>query len=249
VLQVPAFWLGGMATHGLLLGGVAGILLFCFKSGKSFLAVADEIVIPGAFFLGIGRMGNFIDGQILGRVSDVWWAVRFPDAEGFRHPVVLYDGLKNLLLIPLLLYIRRRRSAQGIAVAHFIFWYAFLRIFVDLHREYETTLAGIATGQGLNILMSVLGLSLFLWLRRKRKTAAGDGSHRVAPPAPERFVRAWPRKVAFAVVVLFSLTIPSDRTQDVPARYGKRHAGMRYSFLYPRVEMPTLPPPPSQRRP
>ena len=64
--------------------------------------------IPGAFLLGIGRIGNFIDGQIVGRVTDVWWAVKFPDAEGFRHPVVLYDGAKNLLLIPLLLWSRRR---------------------------------------------------------------------------------------------------------------------------------------------
>ena len=62
------------------------------------------IVAPVApLGLAFGRIGNFIDGQITGSPSDVWWAVQFPDAEGFRHPVVLYDGLKNLLLIPFLL--------------------------------------------------------------------------------------------------------------------------------------------------
>ena len=48
--------------------------------------------------MGMGRIGNFIDGQIVGSVTDVWWAVQFPDAPGFRHPVVLYDGAKNFLI-------------------------------------------------------------------------------------------------------------------------------------------------------
>ena len=96
---VPAWWLGGMATHGLLLGGALGAALFARRYGKPFLLVADALVIPAAFLMGMGRIGNFIDGQIVGAVTDVWWAVEFPDAEGFRHPVVLYDGAKNLLLM------------------------------------------------------------------------------------------------------------------------------------------------------
>ena len=59
------------------------------------------------------RLGNFIDGQIVGSVTTVPWAVKFPDAEGFRHPVVLYDGLKNLLIVPALMYARRRGVPPG----------------------------------------------------------------------------------------------------------------------------------------
>ena len=223
------FWLGGMSTHGILLGAVAGMWLFCRLRGKSFLAIADELVIPGAFYMGMGRIGNFIDGQIVGRLTDVPWAVQFPDAEGFRHPVVLYDGIKNLLLIPLLLYVRKRRPPTGIIASHFIFWYAFLRIFVDLYREYPTTLLGLATGQSFNLLMSLLGVLLFFW---RKGRAAQLPSLPVSAVVPTRLRL---KKAAFALLLLFPTIIPSDWTQDVPARYGERHPGMRHSRLYPEV--------------
>jgi phosphatidylglycerol:prolipoprotein diacylglycerol transferase len=235
---IPAYWLGGMSTHGLLLGAVTGTWLFCLVHQRSFLAVADELVIPGAFLLGVGRIGNFIDGQIVGSITDVCWAVKFPDAEGFRHPVVLYDGAKNLLLIPLLLWIRRSRPTSGVLLAHFIFWYGFLRIFVDLFREYPTNLFGIATGQSFNILMSVLGLCLLVWLSRKpttsqheRPSVAADALASSASPS-----RLALKQAALILVLLFSLTMPSDWTQDIPRRYGQRHLGLQHSLLYPRIE-------------
>jgi phosphatidylglycerol:prolipoprotein diacylglycerol transferase len=234
---IPAFWLGGMATHGLLFGGLAGTWLFCRLNHKSFLSVTDALAIPAAFILGVGRIGNFIDGQIVGSVTTVWWAVKFPDAEGFRHPVVLYDGMKNLLIIPVLRFAAGRTPPTGVLTGIFLFLYAFLRIFVDIFREYPTSLFGVATGQVLNILMSILGLVLIVvpyWSRR------GRTADRVAIAAVEQQTRgsasiAW-RRMLFAVLLLLSLVIPSDWTQDVPARYGKRHSGLAYSTIYPRID-------------
>jgi phosphatidylglycerol:prolipoprotein diacylglycerol transferase len=229
--HIGAVWLGGMSTHGVLLGGIVSLGLFCWLAGRPFLSLADELVIPGAFYMATGRIGNFIDGQILGSVTSVWWAVQFPDAPGFRHPVVLYDSLKNFLLIPLLLYVRKRQSAPGVVLAQFIFWYGFLRIPVDIFREYPTRLLGLATGQSFNIFMSLLGVGLLVWFRRRPVPSA--------PPAPRRSsavtgpVGAWSRRIVFAALLLFPLIIPSDWTQDVPARYAKRHPGMRHSRLYP----------------
>ena len=74
----------------------------------------------------------------------------------------LYDGLKNLLIVPILLYAGRQPLPQGVQTGIFLFLYAFLRIFVDVFREYPTTLLGLATGQVLNILLSILGLGLIL---------------------------------------------------------------------------------------
>lgn len=227
---MPAVWIGGMSTHGLLLGAAVGTWLFCRMRGRGFLTIADELVIPGAFLMGIGRIGNFIDGQIVGSVTTMPWGVQFPDAAGFRHPVVLYDGLKNLLLIPLLIAVRRRNPPRGIVLAHFFFWYAFLRIFVDFYREYPTTLLGLATGQSLNIAMALIGLFLMWWLRRRGTTGAAEAGAEVADAAS-----AFLQRVAFALILIFCLTMPSDWTQDVPQRYGKRHAGMRYSAVYPHV--------------
>lgn len=236
---IPAYWLGGMATHGLLVGAAASTALFSLLYKKPFREIADELVIPGAFLLGLGRIGNFIDGQIVGSVTDVWWAVTFPDADGFRHPVVLYDGAKNLLLIPLLLWIRRRsRRVPGEVAAHFVFWYAFLRIFVDVFRDYPTHRLALGTGMSLNLVMSLVGLVLFVRvaLRRRRLRLDAPASRAATPTVALGPFRLALKRAALVFVLLFSLTIPSNWTQDVPARYGKRHPGLRHSLLYPCID-------------
>ncbi|HSC29012.1 MAG TPA: prolipoprotein diacylglyceryl transferase [Vicinamibacterales bacterium] len=239
---VPALWLGGMATHGLLAGAVAGTWLFARVYRRPFLELADALVIPGALLMGLGRIGNFIDGQIVGSVTDVWWGVRFPDAEGVRHPVVLYDGLKNLLLIPYLLHVRRTNPTPGAAAARFVFWYAFTRIFIDLFRDYPHHRLALGTGQTLNILMALVGAAL---LYRSRLRRLGRLAPRQVPSVAtggrvfDRAPGIWQR-VAFASILALCLTIPSNWTQDVPARYGKRHPGLTYSRLYPSID--TAPP-------
>jgi hypothetical protein len=137
----------------------------------------------------------------------------------------------------LLLLIRRTRPSRGIVAAHFIFWYAFLRIFIDFFREYPTNLFGIATGQAFNILMTVLGGFLLFWFSKKQipATEAVSQRHFDSEPAASRWV-LWIKRTALATLILISLTLPSDWTQDIPARYGKRHPGMHYSKLYPPVE-------------
>jgi phosphatidylglycerol:prolipoprotein diacylglycerol transferase len=241
--RIPDLWQGGMVTHGCLFGSLIAIWLFCRMYKKPFLVIADALSVPGAFLMGMGRIGNFIDGQIVGSVTNVWWAVKFPDAEGFRHPVVLYDSLKNFLMIPILLVVRKRSKKPGMEMAHFIFWYGFLRIFVDVYRDYTTWILGIPTGQTLNIFMSLLGGGLILWFWSKgQENKPGEmpeaALSSAAPIYQESF---WGRRAVLASLMLFSLLMPSDSTQDVPARYGKRHTGLHYSALYPHIE--TLAPP------
>jgi len=228
--QIPWIWLGGMSTHGLLLGGAIGTAIFCRIHRRPFLTIADALVIPGAFLMGTGRIGNFIDGQIVGSITSMPWGVKFPDADGFRHPVVLYDAIKNLLLVPALIAIRKRNPKPGVVLANFIFWYAFLRIFVDVFREYPTRLFGLATGQSLNLFMSGLGLVLWVWFVKRRAGSPG-GSSRLRAGST-----LWPRRVAFAAILALCMTMPSDWTQDIPKRYGKRHPGLHYSKIYPPIE-------------
>jgi len=232
--HIPAVWLGGMSTHGILFGAVLGVWLFCRRRGARFLAVADVLAIAGAYIMGIGRIGNFIDGQIAGSVTDVWWGVKFPDLEGFRHPVVLYDGLKNLLLVPLLIFIRSRHPPRGVVFGHFVLWYGFLRIFVDYFREYRTEFAGFPPGQEFNVLMSMLGLGLILWGYAKRRVAQPPPTDVPEEPPPAQRA-TWLQRTAFAVLLIFPVVIPSDWTQDVPERYGKRHPGITHSSIYPPI--------------
>lgn len=238
---IPSYWLGGMATHGLMLGAAAGAGLFALVYKTPFRVLADALVIPGAFLMGVGRIGNFIDGQIVGSVTDAWWAVKFPDADGFRHPVVLYDGAKNFLLMLFLLRVRRTNPTPGATAARFVFWYAFPRIFIDLFRDYPTHRLALGTGQTLNILMAALGVVLLIRSRMRRLGRLGSG-----PPAtsrPRASLNQAPlvsQRIALVCLLVFCLTIPSNWTQDIPARYGKRHPGLQHSWLYPRID--TAPP-------
>src|SRR5262245_43696059 len=234
---LPAFWLGGMATHGLLVGAFAGTLAASRWKGVPFVELADALVIPGALLLGLGRIGNFIDGQIVRRVTDGWWAVKFPDVEGFRHPVVLYDGLKNLLLVPYLLHVRRTNATPGAVAARFVFWYAALRIPIDLFRDYPTYRLALGTGQTLNIVMAATGIVLLIRsrLRRLGRLPSQHTASRDAGPVRDE-PASLIQRAAFAGLVVFCLTIPSNWTQDVPVRYSARHAGMSRTWPYPAID-------------
>ena len=239
---IPALWLGGMATHGLLLGAGAGAGLFAMLYGKSFLKLADALVVPGAFLMGMGRIGNFIDGQIVGSVTSVPWAVQFPYADGFRHPVVLYDGLKNLLLVPFLLRVRHTNPTPGAIAARFVFWYAFPRIFIDLFRDYPTHRLALGTGQTLNLIMAGAGILLLIRSRMRRLGLLQPLPVHPGPdPAARNASPATGLRVAFALLLFFCLTIPSNWTQDIPKHYGSRHAGLRHSWFYPEIETAPLP--------
>ncbi len=236
--HIPAVWLGGMSTHGILAGSILGLLLYSRQQNRSFLELADVLAIAGAYIMGVGRIGNFIDGQIVGSLTDGWWGVKFPDVEGYRHPVVLYDGIKNLLLIPLLLLIRKTKPPRGVVMAHFILWYGFLRIFVDFYREYRTDLYGFPPGQEFNLFMTFAGLGLLVWFYRvgKRQGARQESASSSVRDSAVAATGLWGRRTVFALLLILPTIIPGDWTHDVPERYGHRHPGLEHSAIYPQIE-------------
>lgn len=228
LLLIPSIWVGGFASHGLIFGGAAAVLLFCFLYRVEFRKILDVLSISAAIILGFGRLGNFIDGQIFGSLTDLPWGVQFPNVEGFRHPVVLYDGLKNFLLVPLLLWIRSRGVPPGRVAAIFVILYAGLRIPIDLLREYPTTMWNLPNGQMLNILMVVVGIiMLVVNFYRSHDAKTLDST------MPERSL--FYRKLLLGAILIVPLIIPSDATRDIPATYGKRHPGLEHSWMYPNI--------------
>ena len=226
---VPAVWLGGLATHGLIAGGFAGVLLFCVARRRAFRPIFDALAVPAALILGCGRIGNFIDGQIVGSVTSLPWGVDFPDTDGFRHPVVLYDGLKNFLVIPILIAVQRKGVPPGRVAGLFVLLYAGLRIPIDFLRDYPTSFLFLPAGQMFNVLMALGGLALLV-------------KNIILPPvdAPATRIDLTPSggrsaRLAFAALVVLALVIPSDATRDIPARYGERHPGLTYSAIYPQI--------------
>jgi phosphatidylglycerol:prolipoprotein diacylglycerol transferase len=217
VWQIPSLWHGGIATHGVLLGAVIGTLVFCRLRSKTLFEIADELVIPGAVLMALGRIGNHINGEVYGSVTDVAWAMEFPYAEGCRHPVALYDAAKNLLLVPLLLGVRSVNLGRhgylprGLLLGHFVLWYGLLRLFVDYFREYDSYWFGIGRGQYFNLFMAVVGLCIIVAVR---KQASPEGS--VARQSTQvKDPTLWLKNATFYALVALCLSIPSGWTQQV----------------------------------
>jgi phosphatidylglycerol:prolipoprotein diacylglycerol transferase len=206
--QIPQLWVGGMATHGLLAGSALAALIASLWTRTPFLRLLDILTVAAAFIFGVGRIGNFIEGGVIGTVTSMPWGVKLPDVEGFRHPVSLYDGAKNLALVPLLMLILRRwPPGQGVATAVFLVGYGGLRFLVDQFRDYESSLGGLGPGQWFNIGMAVFG-AVMLVVCLKRSQA------RQAPtPVAVGNVSAF-SAVILLLLVLFPLSIPTSWTTD-----------------------------------
>jgi len=232
LLLIPSIWVGGFASHGLIFGGAAGVILFCFLYSAPFRRILDLLAISAAVILGFGRIGNFIDGQIFGSLTDLPWGVKFPNVEGFRHPVVLYDGIKNFLLVPFLLWVRSRGVPPGRLAVLFVIAYAALRIPIDFLREYPTSMWGLPNGQMLNILMVVVGV---IALIINIYTSRSDKKREIPIKVDENLSRLGVRRFALIILCAIPLVIPSDATRDIPATYGERHPDLEHSWMYPNI--------------
>jgi len=170
-LDVLYIWHGGMSFHGGMIGVVAAIWLFTRSRRVSFFAFSDLLACVTPIGLGLGRVANFINGELYGRVSDVPWAVLFPRGGGApRHPSQLYEAaLEGLLLFVLMmvlaqiLTLRRRR---GFLSGTFLAGYGILRIAAEFFREPDQQLgyifSGATMGQLLSIPMTFFGAVLIL---------------------------------------------------------------------------------------
>ncbi len=172
-LEALMVWKGGMASHGGIIGVIAVMWLFARARGKSFLQVADFVVPLVPLGLAAGRLGNFINGELWGRVADpnVWpWAMVFPQAgDGLpRHPSQLYQvALEGVLLFVLLwLYSKKPRPA-GCVGSMFLIGYGLLRFIAEFGREPDAFLGLLALrlsmGQWLSLPMIIAGTALFVY--------------------------------------------------------------------------------------
>jgi phosphatidylglycerol:prolipoprotein diacylglycerol transferase len=165
-------WEGGMSFHGGLIGVVIAMIFFAYRRQKSAWEVIDFAAIITPFGLATGRLGNFINGELWGRVTDVPWAMIFPHAGPKpRHPSQLYEmGLEGIGLLILLLWYARKPRPSGRIAAVFIMGYAIARFVVEYFREPDLPLGFVALGwltmgQLLSIPMFLIGLLLW-WTRR-----------------------------------------------------------------------------------
>ena len=165
-LEMLMLWHGGLSFHGGLFGAVLMSYLYCKKKKLSFLKLADHVIIPISFALFLGRIANFINGELYGRITSVPWAVKFPNAEGFRHPSQLYEAAKNLLIFFVLLPMKKRKLRDGIIFAVFLTLYGSIRFALEFFREPEVYLIGLTMGQFLSLITLLVGGIILLSLMK-----------------------------------------------------------------------------------
>lgn len=151
---------GGLSFHGGLLGAIFGIYLFARKNKLNLFDLLDKIVIPFSFALGLGRIGNFINQELYGRVTDVSWCFNFGDGL-CRHPSQLYESFYSFLIFGILFSLRNKKMKKGTMFASFLVLYSAFRFITEFFREPDSQLGfimGITMGQILCLIMFVIGL-------------------------------------------------------------------------------------------
>ncbi|HFQ91045.1 MAG TPA: prolipoprotein diacylglyceryl transferase [Desulfobulbus sp.] len=192
-LEILATWEGGMSFHGGCIGVVAAGLWYCRRHELDFWKAADLYVVTVPIGLGLGRIGNFINGELFGRVTDLPWGMVFPAAGPLpRHPSQLYEAaLEGVLLFVILWSLRTRpwsgerarRWPHGAMLALFLILYGVLRFLVEFVRQPDPQLGtlalGLTMGQFLSSAMVLAGVLLWLWrVRAADRGASREGTGR-----------------------------------------------------------------------
>ena len=162
--EMLAVWQGGMAFHGGFLGVLIAVWLFARSHDRPWLAVTDFIAPLVPLGLAAGRLGNFINGELVGRVTDVPWAMIFPQVDMQpRHPSQLYQfTLEGVCLFVLLWVFSAKPRPRGLVSAVFLIGYGGFRILAEFGREPDDFLGllalNLSMGQWLSLPMIVIGI-------------------------------------------------------------------------------------------
>ena len=169
--EIIALWHGGLSFHGGFIGAAIACFLFCRKKKIDFYTIADLAVIPLALGLALGRVGNFTNGELYGRITNISWAVKFPNIDGYRHPSQIYESLKNLFIFFALWLLKNKSIPKGFLFWIFVVMYSFLRFFVEFFREPDEQLGFVigflSMGQVLSIVMFLIGVIFIYRILKK----------------------------------------------------------------------------------
>ncbi len=168
--------ISGMSYHGGIIGAITGCAIFTRRFKADFWNLADLFFPAAALGYTFGRLGNFINGELYGRVTDAAIGMYFPtspDPTVLRHPSQLYEAFfEGIVLFAVLWTLRRFSLPKGTMASLYIFGYGFVRFFIEFFREPDTHLGllflGFSMGQILCLAMMAIGVGLYLYLARNQ---------------------------------------------------------------------------------
>lgn len=176
-LEILATWEGGMSFHGGLLGTLLAGLFFCRRHELDYWKAADLYVVTAPIGLGLGRLGNFINGELYGRITDAPWGMIFPNGGPLpRHPSQLYEAFLEGLVLFVILWSFKGKPWQkdssrlwphGSMLGLFLVCYGVFRIIIEFFRQPDPYLGevflGMTMGQLLSTGMIAAGVLLWTW--------------------------------------------------------------------------------------
>jgi len=181
-LELFKVWEGGMSFHGGLIGVIVGMAIFAKRRGYTFWQIADFAAPLVPTGLAAGRAGNFINGELWGRPTDVPWAMIFPQAPDLfpRHPSQLYEILgEGVLLFILVWWFARRPRPEAAVSGVFLIGYGIARFVVEFTREPDDFLGllafGMSMGQWLSLPMVLAGIAIVAWAYRRHHVVRPTG--------------------------------------------------------------------------
>ena len=180
--EIIAVWHGGLSFHGGLIGAIIATYLFCRKKKIDFYDIADIIAIPVALALMLGRIGNFINAELYGRITSVPWCVDYSKNQyvanlpsGCRHPSQIYESLKNFLIFIVLCAIKDKKLPKGFMFWGFVTMYGLLRTIMEFFRQPDEQIGFIfnyfTMGQLLSFPLFLIGLYMLFRLNKKKDEA------------------------------------------------------------------------------
>ncbi len=195
-LQILYFWKGGLASHGATVGLIIALILYHRVYRIPLIELTDRLAIPAALAAAMVRMGNFFNSEIVGRATDVPWAVCFPRYDGAhmvpRHPSQLYEFFGGLWVMGLLFLVDRlsgkEKRPRGLMTGTFLVGYFTFRYLVEFAKEYQTLTPDmmITMGQILSIPFILAGLIILNYVWLKGGWPPGDPALARVPSAPPK---------------------------------------------------------------
>jgi len=176
-INILKLWHGGLSFHGGLLGAIIAAYLFCRKKKIGFYDIADITVIPVALALALGRIGNFINAELYGRITDMPWCIDYSKNQyvsdlpsGCRHPSQIYESLKNFFIFAVLWLIKDKKLPKGFMFWSFVTLYGLLRTIVEFFRTPDEQVGFIfnyfTMGQLLSIPLFLIGVYILYRLKK-----------------------------------------------------------------------------------
>lgn len=175
-LHILYVWEGGMSFHGGALGVIVAGIIFCKKNGFNFYTLADPVMPMISVGLGLGRIGNFINAELYGRITDSPLGMIFPNSDGIpRHPSQLYEAfLEGALLFLIAFFILKKTRTKGLTFWYWIGFYGIFRFFVEFFREPDAHLGEIylfaTMGQILSFIMIFAAIIALIIILRKKES-------------------------------------------------------------------------------